>query len=91
MRRERPPLSHPKIIGIGNLRDRHGIHRLSNSLPTRFPNAEESHWDVEKFANGGNIPTCFKATEGEAGPVWTSLESVGSQTREFPPARVALS
>ena len=42
---------------------------------------------MEEFANDRNALTCFKATGGEAWPLWASLEWAGSQTRQLPPSQ----
>ncbi len=44
---------------------------------------------MEEFANDRNALTCFKATGAAAWPLWASLASAKSQTRQFLPAQVA--
>lgn len=81
-------VSHDQIMGIDVSRDWLDTYCLPDGLRLRLPNTADGHVQLATVARERHALVCFESTGGQEWRLWASLDAVGVQTRQLPPAQI---
>lgn len=81
-------ISQDQILGIDVSRDWLDTYCLPDGFRLRLPNTADGHVQLATVARERCALVCFESTGGQEWRLWASLDAVGVQTRQLPPAQI---